>query len=962
MSPEHHTRIAGTILRVLHPGGEAWPWRALVRPADQDAPVYVKLDISPDLHSGDDIWVTGRMTSSGCAGLPDQLHIARTDAAARLDTILASSNLGFETTHGQDRAPAGLLSLTRAAAMTKEGIGYVGVARRRASRDPAIAWAMGRFSDTELATLRGDALTVIDPVAVMPVRPSRSSWHWGRRNVPRSRYEPSHDDIVRVASLLPAMRTEDERQSVAVDALSVNPRSWRFSRDSGGLPKLPSIIVPHDPVETGFGLWRSLSQLPDGFYPLHTPSAHVRARLSTAHELAHAHEHALDIDYAREEQHNEAECFADALAVMLCLLDGSSEDDIRSVAQARALCVLSGVHTHATGPACVEAIEQARRLGREYGEGRVPTLQVIFAARAIARENAIKNGDDIATIRKQFRALLPTWPLCSKSDLTAAVQQALRAPSEPLQDEERTRRLFDVALEMLQDSVLMPVELASPEGKARAAQCERRDFMDHVAYLRQTGATQALAASLERVDGGKWNSLRDLSKQHHPALAPETQGSSEQAVYSLTPQTLRSRMQNAAAWATLGLKRPSSPQARGPDDALVVLSQPDTIAPAWEGRIGEQLTLLREALAGEHAYRGSVARGATPDLMHHQSLRQAIADAALPLRLDTEIWADLAGLASIPARLLIERSATLSANAIAESTPADIAYIDDLNAVWCWREAMRAHRLWRDGAPGGKRLNWAHIDARGLVLTGLDLAGVDLRHANLSQVDLSGTNLIGADLTDACMTGCRIDNTRFDQANLTGVDLTGAVGSRCVFDVSILDRANLSHSVIEDASLCSVSLLGAQSAGARLVRPDFTGTQGVPAFVRGAWVTLPRGLEDYGDTNSPTARYLEQAGCRKLHCEDDFAIIRPDGSGVAFLEGERAAVVVLEDTDGIEWVSRLLKTSALKQLDVASVFGAGARMVEPTREHFEAIRRAGVTGSEFVPILTQPTTTSTFSR
>lgn len=63
-------------------------------------------------------------------------------------------------------------------------------------------------------------------------------------------------------------------------------------------------------------------------------------------------------------------------------------------------------------------------------------------------------------------------------------------------------------------------------------------------------------------------------------------------------------------------------------------------------------------------------------------------------------------------------------------------------------EALRLHRLWLAGEPGGQRLVWQEED-----LAGANLAGANLKWADLAGTNFSGANLRGADFTDADLRG-----------------------------------------------------------------------------------------------------------------------------------------------------------------------------------------------------------------
>jgi len=73
-------------------------------------------------------------------------------------------------------------------------------------------------------------------------------------------------------------------------------------------------------------------------------------------------------------------------------------------------------------------------------------------------------------------------------------------------------------------------------------------------------------------------------------------------------------------------------------------------------------------------------------------------------------------------------------------------------------------------------------------------------------------------------------------------------------------------------------------------------------------------------------------------------MVAPDGTGVAFINGEPAVVVEFTDPEGHERTTRLMPAREADPAAVQQTYGPDARAVRPEERHFAAIRLANQAG------------------
>ena len=103
-------------------------------------------------------------------------------------------------------------------------------------------------------------------------------------------------------------------------------------------------------------------------------------------------------------------------------------------------------------------------------------------------------------------------------------------------------------------------------------------------------------------------------------------------------------------------------------------------------------------------------------------------------------------------------------------------------------EAVKAHQLWLNNKPGGKRANLSYE-----TVSGLKLAGLNFSRAKMSGMDFSKCNLVGANFTEADLFGADFSYADLTKANFTEADLRGAQFFNANLTEANLHKVDLRH-------------------------------------------------------------------------------------------------------------------------------------------------------------------------
>lgn len=353
--------VDGTVVRVLDRGcrDEGRPWRALVQDRTVDNLIHVTLDRGTNLAEGDSLSFHGRslccfetiQVDALALDIPQQITMDDEDAQARLSLIGADRTLKVTTSDGD--VAVHMPDVANDAIPGSADI----IRRPRKGSDPAVNWVVKRFSERGASERRGPII-VLDPalcasgqianglpfVNAGGLEYLQRSARDGRAGVKMLLDSPSHP----------------------------RPRWW-------GVVVPPSLI--QDPLEE----WRGFVGRWSGLLPRALLDFDTSLRLSLAHEMAHVVQYAYGIPMVSGSS-AAAECFADAAAVLLLILDGGSAQEARLYAHQRSAGALMFPGHYSTGAACHEAISQARRLMST--QRHTTTHEALVLAARIAREYA----------------------------------------------------------------------------------------------------------------------------------------------------------------------------------------------------------------------------------------------------------------------------------------------------------------------------------------------------------------------------------------------------------------------------------------------------------------------------------------------------------------------------------------------------------------------------------------------
>jgi hypothetical protein len=507
--------VAGTVLAIHHPGGGGKAWRALV--GCESERLWVRLEKVPaGIAVGDDIRFPGLRRPSHDTGgtVPDEVSLDMGNAESRLAMLSNARSVSVETSWSPadpslSAAVPGTPTLQDATCTALRGgcggEGVMSVHRPRTSRDPAIAWAMSKFSEAGMEERRGSAVLVAEPAAM--VNAGKSSRRVDERLASLAREWStlvawSTDTEARafvsssiMAAMSPAMMGNAQAASLALrmfygmPAMIAQP-SWR--KEGGGEC---SVVVPYNPFETWTMTWRTLSGMGDDFLPSSNLSPDGVARMTCIHEFAHAHQAAYGIEIAGDKDHagvRMGERFADAAALIAYVADTGDVAGAQAWRDARALFVLSkDASTHVTGDACTQAIAVGQELRTAHGGHPVPMDAVMRRAGEVARAARV-HTDDMAAMRTELGT---AWKTMDRRAAAAYLRRTVReryAPGTGVHD------LFFAAADALEGGTLGPRDLATRSGRERALALEAEALAASAARLRDTGMGSAVPVLMER--------------------------------------------------------------------------------------------------------------------------------------------------------------------------------------------------------------------------------------------------------------------------------------------------------------------------------------------------------------------------------------------------------------------------------------------------------------------------------
>lgn len=911
--------LSGTVIRVISPGGGGRPWRGLVQPGGGHA-VCLRMDAAPPgLRAGDDVHVRGaERFASGDGLFPDEVIARPAGGGARPAPVTSCPPSPAVSA----RELAGQLGLAALAGAAAEGLvrlaaapGVLAVMRSRESSDPAIAWAMDRFSDPDTDAMRGAVSMILEPAALVPRSAPARGFGMASRAAEAFRSlrgaPGQKPGGVWLAAAMPALQPDAERGLSASDAMEADPvRREATLGLSGSWLRMPDIIVPHNPAMTGCEFWRKLTRAPAGYEPREVVPPGGRARIAVGHEMAHAYQGAYGYTGGTDAQRNAAECFADAAAVLCCALDAGDVPSARAFGRMRALSALMGTVTHATGLTCERAIAEAERLRAAHGPGRVPLARILDAAHRVAQASAHPDPGDL----KRFRAALlerhPDFDRMPPRLMAHAATKALAAQAGGPARPDATAAFVLAALEALPRTALTPHDMLRAANVMAARKVERDDLSGTAASLRAAGLgglVPAVVHSASARASAEWASGNELAMERarrvlarlvpgmaqalatpregqrslrHGVLraaAAAAQAAIAAAIYGSCIRTAADMERIADVHrAALGHIARGGRRVTARRDLISVL--PGADAPAGRTAFDMPVTERMRRL-GEMAWQelqlleradGADGAGLKVAAASLRGLRDRARPVAWSIRVEAREWARLCrdwteiDLESVR-RLALDRPTTAATVATEAAglarARADFSRFRRMAQQTATAEDLRLHRLFLDGGPGGKPLDWS---------------GRDLRWMDLGRI--KGISLRGADLSRADLRGC----------GASSLDLSGAR-----LDGALLD-----------------------------VRPPAATPAASP-----------------GRTRTGAA-----AGVRKLHCEDGFAMTAPDGTGLAFVDGAPAVVVEFTGSGGERRATRLVPARGARLLAARAAYGPDASIVTPSERHFAAIRRADGAG------------------
>lgn len=706
--------FSGTLMAVLAPGNAATPWRGLVLSNDDGLPVCLALKNPPgDIQPGDDIHLhdVRRYRGDGDSRrFPDEVFGPDIWAAssspgegtvfqASLSQPVAQDASGLARKLGM--ATLASLATTAALDLRRSGDSLV-LARGQASRDPAIAWAMRRFSDPGTDHLRPPVTIVLDPAALLPrdVRRGKCAWLSGIW----SAFQQQQDDVAaltaqaelaaRLNDILPALIGKKGRSKIAEDFSRsdafYSATVGDFTAAGENNEQLGTVSL-YSATETSDGLWRSFTGLrqmiamPREFIP-----TEARNKLSAAHELAHGY--SAGIGHLRDDVLG-GECFADAVAIISYVTETGDLESARKHADMRSIGSLFGMHTHATGPACLAALEVAQRLHDEYGGSTVPLAVILQSADDIRQRTTHPNPSDLRAIAGYVRAVIQasdgSRDIFSIPHLSSEMEAYLTSDALDVLCPAETTAMVREALSALQRSAYDSMNLADPDTLQAAATVYEADLADTARHLRHTGLGAMVPEMLAR-------SARSAVPETRASATPQPEAmtllgavlqTSRSAATRLLQKTAnpyglddlrhsvgqaqRQRLRRASVHHAILAKPGSGPAFRFP-----VLSHSSS-APSGAGFDVPGPERLRQLQLAVHNMLDEAARSGSKSV--REPAIAALGDLAWSIRVDTAAWGKVCQNSTLESRQLFEQVAQKAPGAYAIlQYPAAQAMLADL--------------------------------------------------------------------------------------------------------------------------------------------------------------------------------------------------------------------------------------------------------------------------------------------
>ena len=539
-------RLDGTVFRILDRGEEGErQWRALVMDSKRRTTVHVTLPTDPGVGAGDKLSFDATLTANLEVlhegdirlELPPQVTLDTSDARARLEIMSCA-----QTAH---------LTFSDGTSVTREALASVGTAERPTTTvrpalgnwNTAVTWAVARFSEPEVARLRGPVVVLdpaLDPLTLQVLRDEAN------RGWPL----PARSRLTQAAAS-PGERTHvvggDALISKFIDRDDPRKRSW-------------GVVTPSALVENPFDSWQGFTGTQRNGFPVRLMRPETTFALCVAHEFAHSIEAAFGVPPLPPGFPAAlSECFADAAALTLFVVDGGDVEEARLYAMARSAGAMTMPGAYSTGPSCHAAIDAA--INRLEEGGPLNCASLLTLAAEVAKRNLPPPREDV------LRAL-ETLPGSRKESPSVRVRHPDFA-ARLAEMEFPVRHLLEDARRGVLNGMLPPD--VTPAEAARV-------LVDGWARLGDYARANDLDFVLPR--------LRSLMREGAARLFDLGGGEASVAI-----------LLNAAvnrALPTLSAEHPDDRAVLGP---VVASPGPDPSERAWMLPIGERVRLVRDALA-----------------------------------------------------------------------------------------------------------------------------------------------------------------------------------------------------------------------------------------------------------------------------------------------------------------------------------------------------------------------------
>lgn len=801
--------FTGTIVDVMHPGGANSEWRGLVKLPDERLPVYVRSKLPPaDAGVGDDLHFHAREHRAASAVdapdfAPAELVVSHDDEHARwaaafsqsaaFDERVPSETAQTARTGGvPDLIAADLEAMSIGIAKHRTQGGIVAIVRDLDGMSPVVSWIVERYAAADVASARGAAV-IVEPEALPGLEV-------GALKVDSEKRRTEAKTLL--ASAMPSGVERSVRLHSADMALNAAPAVQPTQTYARPGRDMIDIIVPYNAFETGVEKWRKVSHAHDGFMPRDVVHPAARARLSAAHEAAHAH--AVAFGFAAKPAPTAAEVrrgenFADAAAIMMFCIDhpkhtAAAESRLRQ----RSMAVLNGSFSHLTGPACAAALKEARHLRKEYGDRQVPTRAILSRADRITRASTLKDDGPLRDALARLSARQPDWRSLPPAEMKRTIESV--ADTVPAAAAERVKvvRLLNQAAIAVTQSCFTPFELKDSKTRDLAAKVLRDDLQQTQQWLsgrrmpldvlreksgqhlqeRRAGVENG-ATLLEKVS--RFVRWRD-GQARTASGAARLMFAAEQALLDALPVASGATPTARPALAKFASRAEAAPRPFDMSVDARILRFAELVETHSRMVMRLHNDCLRSAGASEKD------RHPTEQQMSDiNAIRGEAARFARSISFDGEAWRTAeklcVGNRSIleSARYWANRGDGLSFEDIPVPQKAQSSYRADRdNAATITRNPLFfdlvRHKLWLTSPddPEARRIEWDSRDLRGTPLAGENLCNAILTKCDLTDANLTGTKWDGAALTDCDFLRAKCHGATFADARTAGTRFDGA--------------------------------------------------------------------------------------------------------------------------------------------------------------------------------------------